>query len=299
MLQTDHDTRTSRPGGGIPYHLLQRTSRHRWWRTLLGFPLLGLLALVSVALAAGALAGLAALAGVEQQDFTFADPMWEYAAGFLVVAALLPAVLLAAKWAHRRPAGTLSSVEGRLRWGWLARCTGWALAGFAVVTAFGLTRGEPWLAAQWPGIARYALAALITLAVVPMQAAAEEYLCRGFLLQSFASWWRTPWPGAVLTAVLFVALHEYDDPLVLADLFVFALATSWLTVRTGGLEAAIALHVVNNAFGMLIACTQGVPSMEQSGDFAAWDVLPTTALTVVYAWWIDRLARRRGIARTA
>ncbi|GAA3357214.1 CPBP family intramembrane glutamic endopeptidase [Saccharopolyspora gregorii] len=299
MVPTTQDTRTPRPGGGIPYHLLQRGSRHRWWRTLLGFPLLGLLALVCMGLVTGAVFGLAALAGVEQHDGTFADPVWEYTAGFLVVAALLPAVLLTARWAHGRPAGTLSSVDGRLRLRWLAHCTGWALGGFALVTAFGLTRGEPWLAAQWPGFARYALLALITLAVVPLQAAAEEYLCRGFLLQSFASWWRTPWPSAVLTSVLFVALHGYDDPLVLADMFVFALAMSWLTVRTGGLEAAIALHVVNNAFGMLVACTQGVPSLEQSGDFAAWDVLPTTALTVVYAWWIDRLARRRGIARAA
>ncbi|WP_243788640.1 CPBP family intramembrane glutamic endopeptidase [Saccharopolyspora gloriosae] len=284
---------------GVPYHLLQRTSRHRWWRTLIGFGLLTVLGGFALMATFGALAGIAVMAGFEMDVDGFADPTWELAAMMASIAALLPAVLLAARWAHRRPAGTLSSVEGRLRWRWMWRCGWWALAGFAAVTAFGLARGESLDLSGWPGWPHYLLLALITLAVVPFQAAAEEYLCRGFLLQGFASWLRTPWPGAVLTALLFVALHEYDDPLVIADLFVFAIAMSWLTIRTGGLEAAIALHVVNNVGSVLMESTQGVPGMEQAGDYSAWEVLPLTLLTVLYTWWIDRLSRRAGPPRRA
>ncbi|MGW0895242.1 CPBP family intramembrane glutamic endopeptidase [Saccharopolyspora sp. NPDC002578] len=296
MLQEQQPPTT--PVEAVPYHLLQRTSRHRWWRPLLGFVLLPVLAGAFALVVAGALIGLAALNGVEMDDFGFTDPTWEYGAMMLSVAALLPAVLVTARWVHGRPVGKLSSVDGRLRWRWMWRCAGWALFGYAAVLAFDLARGSTPDLAGWPGWPHYLLLALITLAVVPFQAAAEEYLCRGFLLQGFASWLRTPWPGAVLAALLFVVLHDYDDPLVIADLFVTAMAMSWLTIRTGGLEAAIALHVVNNVSAVLLDSTQGVPGMEQAGDFSAWEVLPITLLTVLYTWWIDRLFRRSGLSRT-
>ncbi|MCX2731995.1 CPBP family intramembrane metalloprotease [Saccharopolyspora sp. NFXS83] len=297
MLQ-EQPPRTT-PVEGVPYHLLQRTSRHRWWRTLLGFGLFPVLAGVAVLVLVGVFIGSGALAGVGMDEEGLTDPTWEYAAAMLSVAVLLPVVLLVVRWTQRRPVGTLSSVDGRLRWRWMWRCAGWALLGFAVVLVVSLAQGGAPDLSGWPGWPHYLLIALITLVAVPFQAAAEEYLCRGFLLQGFASWLRTPWPGAVLAALLFVVLHEYDDPLVVADLFVTAMAMSWLTIRTGGLEAAIALHVVNNISAALLDSMQGVPGLEQAGDFSAWEVLPITLLTVLYSWWIDRLFRRSGLSRTA
>lgn len=276
---------------GTPYHLQQRTPRHRWWRTLLGFPVLAALGIALAMLAVVALNGLAELFGVALTPDGFADPLWELAVAFLTIAALLPAVLLTARWVQRRPAGTLSSVRGRLRWRWMARCAAWALLGFVGVVAIDLVRGVGWDDGAWPGWPRFACIVAVCVVAVPLQSAAEEYLCRGFLLQSFASWFRNPWPGAVLTALAFVTLHEYEDPLVLVDLFVFAMAMSWLVMRTGGLEAAIALHVVNNLANALVAAPGGVPPLDQTGDYAVWDVLPTTVLTLVYAWWIARCYR--------
>jgi membrane protease YdiL (CAAX protease family) len=58
----------------------------------------------------------------------------------------------------------------------------------------------------------------------------------------------------------------------------------WLTIRTGGLEAAIALHVVNNAVLSAVAATHGVPSLDQSGTYSMSDVLPTMITTLAYAW---------------
>ena len=276
---------------GTPYHLQQRTPQHRWWRTLLSFPVLAALGIAMAVLAVGALNGLAVLFGVASGADGFADPLWELAVAFLSIAALLPAVLLTARWVQRRPVGTLSSVRGRLRWRWMARCAAWALLGFAAVVAIDLVRGVESDAGAWPGWPRFASIVAVCVVAVPLQAAAEEYLCRGFLLQGFASWFRTPWPGAVLTALAFVVLHEYEDPLVLVDLFIFAMAMSWLVIRTGGLEAAIALHVVNNLVSALVAAPRGVPPLDQTGDYAVWDVLPTTVLTLVYAWWIARCYR--------
>ncbi|MEV0700208.1 type II CAAX endopeptidase family protein [Saccharopolyspora sp. NPDC050389] len=282
---------------GTPYHLLARTAAHRWWRPLVGILLLAALAVVFLVVIAAVGMGLAVLVGIGlDAELGFSAPLWEFAFGFATIAVFLPAVLLTARWAQRRPVGTVSSVEGRLRWRWLLHCGGWAVLGFVLIAAIDLARGQGWDAASWPGWPTFLVVLAIAVTLVPLQAAAEEYLCRGWLVQTFASWTRTPWPGAVASSALFVVLHDYTEPLVIADLFVFAMAMCWLTIRTGGLEAAIALHVANNATFAVIAGTQGVPSLDQSGSYSLWDVLPTTVLTVAYTWWIDRRARRLGIA---
>ena len=62
----------------------------------------------------------------------------------------------------------------------------------------------------------------------------------------------------------------------------------WLTVRTGGLEAAIALHVVTNAVGLLVTPTQGVPDLTQSGDYGLAQILPSFVATLAYTAWVAR-----------
>lgn len=273
----------------VPYHMLSRDAHFRWWRPLAEIGLFGVLC-GAFALAFTALVyGLAAALDVANQDGVFADPVLEIFFGFGIVALTLPAVLLAVRWAGRRPSGTVSAVDGGLRWGWLLDCARWGAAAISVVLVVGLLQ-DGWESAKWPGWGTWTKVALIAVLVVPLQAAAEEYLCRGWLFQAISSWTRSPWPAAVLTTALFVVLHDYTDLLVLADLAVFSLAMCWLTVRTGGLEAAIVLHVAYNAVGVLVATTQGVPSLDQSGDYTSAQVLPGTVTTLGYAWWVHRRA---------
>lgn len=284
---------------GAPYHLLARTTAHRWWRPLVGVLLLAALSVLFAVLLYGAALGLAVLAGADADpELGVTDPLWMFAVGFITVAGLLPAVLLTTRIAQRRPIGTLSSVQGRLRWRWMLDCARWALLGQVLVLAIGVVRGDQWAGAAWPGWGLYLTVLAVAVVAVPFQAAAEEYLFRGWFLQAFASWFRTPWPGGVAASIMFVALHDYTDPLVIADLFVFAMALCWLSIRTGGLEAAVALHVVNNLASAAFEATRGVPSLDQSGTYSLWEVLPTIAVTVAYAWWIDRRAGRSGIATT-
>lgn len=278
-------------GQGTPYHLQQRTPGYRWWRTLLGLVVVAGLSMAFIVVMYGVLAGIGALFGVPQDENGFADPLWEFTAMHLGLAALLPAVFLTVRWVHRQPVGTLSSVRGRLRWRWMMRCVAWALLGFVVLSVVSLIGGAEWDGDAWPGRARFVSIIAISVFVVPLQSAAEEYLCRGFLLQSFASWFRSPWPAAVLTALVFVGMHEYQDLLALVDLVVFALAISWLTIRTDGIEAAVALHVVNNLTATVLTAPQGVSSLDQSEDYTVWDVLPGTLLILFYAWWIARCYR--------
>ena len=52
--------------------------------------------------------------------------------------------------------------------------------------------------------------------------------------------------STVVTAGVFMGLHAAADPWLNLMYVVFAIVGSWVTWRTGGLEAAVAIHIVNN-----------------------------------------------------
>lgn len=65
---------------------------------------------------------------------------------------------------------------------------------------------------------------------------------RGPVGRALSVVFRTPWPAIVISAALFAGMVDYGGDGF--NLFVFAVVTGWVAVRTGGLEASIALAVV-------------------------------------------------------
>lgn len=247
-----------------------RVERPRWWRPLAVLALAAVLYVVAALLMMVPLAVLSmAVPGLEDwpdRAFASADTSDPLVAAFmlLAIAAFLPAALLAVRLVGGRRAGTLSSVEGRIRGGLLARCLGLAilLTLFAMLTFLAIEGG-------WKDVAitdRTLPFVALALLVVPLQAAAEEYVFRGLAMQTIGAWLRHPVFAIVLPIPLFTFGHEYDV-LGLVDVTAFALAAGWLTWRTGGLEAAIGIHVANNAvlfvlggFGLVdLNTTEGTP----------------------------------------
>ncbi|MFF7373599.1 CPBP family intramembrane glutamic endopeptidase [Streptomyces tricolor] len=289
----------------LPYHRLARLSlRYRWWRPLLGT----LVVAVSYLFALAVLMVLAVAVGSSLGYKEDADGWPEFgpvsgtAVDLLSIAVGIPVLLLTVRWIGRRPAGTVSSVTGRLRWRWLLLCVLTAVP----IVALGMgamlllpADGEP--ESQWAGWADFGLALAMLVLLVPVQAAAEEYVFRGWLTQTAGAFLRSPWAALVPQAVLFAAAHGWGTPWGFADLVVFGVAAGWLTWRTGGLEASIALHTVNNlfAFGVSAAVVDGLNSDETAADanwqVVALDVLSIALYTAAVAWWL----RRRRLDRTA
>jgi membrane protease YdiL (CAAX protease family) len=284
---------TLTPPPGTAYHRLARTAAHRWWRHVLAVPAV----ITAWVILAGVLYGITA---------GLTGPRVSLAVDFLAVALLLPVTLGAAAWIQGRRPGTLAAVTGRLRLRWLLRCL--PVAGAALVVSLGggvalFAVTDPAGAAGlgldtgWTGPVSFAASMAILLLVVPVQAAAEEYGFRGFLLQTFGAFARGPWVPILLQAVLFAAVHGWGTPWGFADLVVFGTLAGYLTVRTGGLEAAIALHVVNNVCAAGLAAALGQLTVDETATDAPWqvvvvDVPVLVAYTLVVLW----LARRRGIA---
>ncbi|OAX60134.1 hypothetical protein A5N15_06365, partial [Rothia kristinae] len=177
---------------------------------------------------------------------------------FLGIIVMLPAVLVGRLVMGPRPIGLILSAAGRLRWGWLTRCTGLAVAVFVAVQAvmmlLPVEQAETGAAQAglpqtvWNGGTSLAILVMILL-LVPVQCATEEVVFRGLPMQTLGRWLRHPAWAILLPVPVFVLGHGYD-PWGQASVGVLAVVAGYLTWCTGGLEAAIGLHSANNVIGL-------------------------------------------------
>ncbi|NEK86422.1 CPBP family intramembrane metalloprotease [Blastococcus saxobsidens] len=285
-----------------PFLRAMRARDWAWWR-----PLVGLLLLAVVFGVASAVVGVLGLLTGISPDLTM-DDLLDPAVllvtnGALVVA--IPVVWLAWAVAHGMRPGWSSSVLARLRWRLLPRLTLLALATLGLViaagVAFDLTAGEGQVEGPIPG---WGWLLVVVLLTTPLQSAAEEYLFRGYLSQAIAGWVRRPSVGAVLAAVvtgtLFSLAHLPPDLPTFLDRFFFALAASAVVWLTGGLEAAIVLHAVNNVLLFVLAGLLGedVIAMGEVPEGAglaslAFGVLGMAGYVAAVAWWARRARPER------
>jgi len=104
-------------------------------------------------------------------------------------------------------------------------------------------------------------AALVAVCVLVTTIApiAEETFFRGFFFGAMRNW-RGPWPAAVLTGIVFGAIHVGSAPAVfLPPLAIFGFMLCVVREQTGSLLPCIALHAINNslAFGAAQHWTAG------------------------------------------
>ena len=291
------------------YHRLARGPAAAWWRTALGTVLIlvGTLVLAGVLYVAALIAGQIADLPRDGDDVPILPPLAESALTFAAIAVGLPVVLLTTRILQRRPAGTLSSVAGRLRWGWLGRCLPIAFATIVLMFAasFALAPLFPGSAEEtdggaWVGAGPFLGAMLVMVLIVPIQAAAEEYAFRGWLLQGVGALTRWLWPAIVVQAVLFAAVHGWGTPWGFVDLVIWASFMGWVTVRTGGLEASIALHTANNLLSMTWSAAFGLLDVEATAaDLSPLGLAIDIPVVTGYALLVVWLARRRRLPTRA
>ncbi len=147
--------------------------------------------------------------------------------------------------------------------------------------------GQDWTIRPQPGFWWFAVAIVLTS---PLQAAAEEYFFRGYLMQALSPIVRGPWFGIVASAALFAAFHGTQNLPLFLDRFGFGLLAGVLALKTGGLEAGIAAHVVNNicAFGYagLTSTIAAVKATQVIGwADAGWDLAGFGLFALARSGW--------------
>lgn len=106
----------------------------------------------------------------------------------------------------------------------------------------------------------------LSIAALLIQVTAEELLYRGYLQQQLAARFENPIIWMVAVNLLFGIAHfDRNADLVyalqyVAWAFVFGMAASDLTARTGSLAAAIGYHLANNLFAFMFWAEEGVDS---------------------------------------
>ncbi|HUS23270.1 MAG TPA: CPBP family intramembrane glutamic endopeptidase [Aeromicrobium sp.] len=310
------------PPTGRPYQQLGRTDVHAWWRPIVGLLAIAVLTTIAGTVFVGVVFALVWFATGEVLRFgrgpeeLFTNHLANLIAMIGSIGVLLPIVGVVTLVVERRGIGSLSSTAGRVRWRWLALCflpaIGYMLAvvgGSYVADAITHRADDP--IGDWIGWHAFWPALLVIVLLVPIQATAEEYAFRGWVLQAIGSFtfedrpgragrrlarvFSTPWPAILLAAIPFVAGHAYTD-WGLLDIGAFAVVTGWVVVQTGGLEAGIALHIVNNMVGMSLSAAEGDVPLAQ-GSVPVPDVIVDTVPMLLWAAVIVWMFRHTGSKR--
>jgi membrane protease YdiL (CAAX protease family) len=249
--------RAALPPNGAAYPQILRGESYVWWRSVLGAVFgLSLFLLITTVISQALVTLFWATTSGSQpyRDYFSRAFAFELPLGMLSVNLGL-AALIPISWGlmtavhHMRP-GWLSSVQPRIRWRYLFGCLAIAAVVLNGVALLATTLGGNLPFQPQKGF--WAFLAVIVL-TSPIQAVGEEIFFRGYLLQSLGSLVARPWFGVVVSAVVFALLHGTQNLPLFVDRLGFALLAGLLVWRTGGLEAGIAAHVVNNVFAYVLA----------------------------------------------
>lgn len=287
------------------YHEFYRTPSRRWWRpllALLGFVLVWVVVATVIVLTATGVDLASGQVTPEELLEQRVTPTL-FLANNLTLAAAIPLAFLAHWAASGQRPRWLSSIAGGFRWTLFLRFALLALPAYLVTVIV-----EGLVTDSWSGLEIGRDTAFLILTVVlttPFQAAGEEFAIRGFLARVVGSWFPARRVGMVVAAAVgsltFAGLHLAADPWLNAFYLLVGVTMSILVWRTGGLEAAVALHVVNNLLSLMIVPFTGLDGIFDRGAGAGdpWVLLPAGAVVVSAALMLWQARRLRLTSATA
>ena len=279
--------------GDLRYHRLLTRPRP-WWRCLAAVVLgvLGLLVGPVIVLVVAAL-GAKLLGRSLSFDLDNGLSAGEMLVLNLGLALLIPLSALSYRLVYRRSPRWLSSLRPGLRGRWLLRCAGMALAVWFLLMVLATTGAA--LDRDAPVDSAVVWFIVVVLLTTPLQAAGEEYLFRGLVLQGLGSTRLPTWVCCVVSAALFATAHGQFDPPLFADRFVIGVAFAYLTIMTGGLEASIAVHTVKNLAGLIPAALLDDVSetLDPQGGISWLPVTVDVVLLAILVPWVLAVCRSR------
>jgi membrane protease YdiL (CAAX protease family) len=293
---------------------LVRPREHAWWRPIATAALVavGGAVLAVIGYLIGGLINLWLIVMLLRQPFRWPANLFENAKASRVTCAdclmggvtqtvmlgamsvgFLVAIVTCASLVNHRPPRSWATAAPRFRWRLFL--TGLVL--FALV--LGVTTAIPEALRGWPdrpllwraGEQTHVrlLYLVVTLLVFPIEAAFEEVLCRGWLLQTTAAFTRNLPVILVFNSLIFSALHIDNDVGRDVSRAALGVALSYGALRLGGLEFGIGVHAANNLVILLLV--QTLPQAEQLAPSTLIGVAENVAVTAGAVVLIELTAR--------
>jgi membrane protease YdiL (CAAX protease family) len=305
------------------YPQMLRTWDYAWWKPLLGV-LFAVVVFFAVQIALTVVLVIGAV--VDGGSKPFSDRMtdafdlskvtpWNMLYLNLSLASLVLVAWLVVRVVHRLRPRWLASVLPGMRWTFFFACVGLAVIALGASIVVGMLL--PHDANDFSGTPHMPTGQLLATAVVilfttPLQAMGEEYGFRGYLMQAAGSFVDgvaeslglsrraasivSCTVALLVTSGLFALAHGVQNFPLFFDRFAFGLIAGLIVILVGGLEAGIALHILNNllAFGVAIALNQLDSTLNVSE--ASWWQLPLTITqNGVFLVLVLLVARRMGL----
>lgn len=126
---------------------------------------------------------------------------------------------------------------------------------------------------------------VISVLLIPFQAALEEILFRGYLMQGFAALVKNRWFPVVMTSILFGLLHSFNPEVkefgfftMMPQYIAFGLIFGIITIIDDGIEAAMGAHAANNIF-LCIMVTSESSALQTPALYAQYNIHPWIEFT--------------------
>jgi membrane protease YdiL (CAAX protease family) len=123
---------------------------------------------------------------------------------------------------------------------------------------------------------------VVSVLFIPFQAAFEEVLFRGYLMQGFAALLKNRWFPLIMTSILFGLMHafnpevkEYGFLTMMPQYIIFGLIFGIVTLLDDGIEASMGAHTANNAF-LCIMVTNKSSALQTPALFDQQTIYPWT-----------------------
>ena len=277
---------------------LARRGKNEWWRYVLSTALIlffwiGGTAVLMVFLLAGSLFGKGARLSVDPNtgQILGVDPLLLVTILLLSFLPLLAGLLLAVRFIHQRPVISLITPFARIDWKRMA-------VGFLAFGALGAL-GCVVESLLYPGRYQFTFNLLetlkflpVVLILVPFQAASEELLTRGYIMQGLGLLTRRAWIPVVVSSLVFMLLHisnpeaQVDTLLSLGGYLAVGLLFALVTLKDNRLELAIGMHIANNVFALVVNTAVSalpVPSVFTVGTLdAGYNLIGAIVIGVIF-----------------
>lgn len=141
----------------------------------------------------------------------------------------------------------------------------------------------------------------ISIIMIPFQAALEEVLFRGYLMQGFAVLIKNRWFPLIMTSVLFGLMHSFNPEVkefgfmnMIPQYTLFGLVFGIITLLDDGIEAAIGAHAANNAFLSIMVTTKSsalqTPALLEQHNIYPWgEFAGLLVMSLIFIFILNRI----------